>query len=808
MSRSTGDFALFNVGVNHVNQLLGSTDGVRPRTTACLHEMRADVVFKYFGHEARSSAAHRRNHVHDPFAPSLLLQSALDSFDLAADPPDPDQELLFLSNGVRHGSSIHRIGGYGKKICIDNFKGTSWSPTEPNDMGDLNRGVDMRLVNKSRLFWIFALLGAWGAPAWAATGGSDLEEVTVSAKRLEEEIPQELEKYGTRVDAITTAQIVDGGYTDVAQALGTLAPGLYLTAKNGPFDYVDASYQGSRTEDILWLVDGVRINNRLYAGTTPLDTIPASMVERIEVIEGGQALFYGTQAVAGAVNIVTKAFADKADANVSLAADSNKGKHADGYARDAAGKNQFVVYVSGDQSDGFQPFRDQDYQPSGSNHRRDYSVLTLGGKYAYNFTDAIRFSVGEQHTTARLDFARPFQAYSEVNQRSEDLLTMKLDAKFSEKVELYVKPYYHWWQSWVTQYNNTIPPSGTLILLYDHAAWGYKDYGVNLLTKLRPGGAFEYFAGYDLQRYTGSDAALVITQHTESTNAVFAQVRTSSDLSTNLRLSLGLRYTSPSVGETATVWTVNGQYNINPNLYVRGQVGTSFRLPTTEELFANDPVDERGSPNLKPEKGTNTSLSVGGSLEPTGAKLSWEVIGFYRELKNLIDYATFDPVTQQAVFGNIPGTVRTRGGEITLNALMANWLSANANYTYASARDPATGTQISRVPKAVAKAGLDFHAPSSPWGATATLNYFGTTDRTGLWDGTESYGKTALMDISGRYFIDSARRQRIDVTVQNLFDKTYATGLGTGIRDSDGSPYTFWNLGVPRTLRISYSHAF
>jgi len=44
---------------------------------------------------------------------------------------------------------------------------------------------------------------------------------------------------------------------------------------------------------LLWLVDGVRISNRLYIGTTPLDTIPAHMVERIEIIEGGQGLFYG-----------------------------------------------------------------------------------------------------------------------------------------------------------------------------------------------------------------------------------------------------------------------------------------------------------------------------------------------------------------------------------------------------------------------------------------------------------------------------------------------------------------------------------
>src|SRR5579872_2396536 len=603
--------------------------------------------------------------------------------------------------------------------------------------------------------------------------GSNLEEITVSSNRLEEEIPQELAKYGTRVDTITTTQITDGGYTDVAQALGTLAPGLYLNSHNGPFDYVDASFQGSRTEDILWLVDGVRINNRLYAGTTPLDTIPAGMIERVEVIEGGQALFYGTQAVAGAINIVTKAFADKPDGAVSIAADSNTGKHADGYARDAVGRNQFVVYSSSDKSEGFRPFRDQDYQPSGTDRRRAYDVLTLGVKYAYNFTDDIRISADEQHTSAKLDYAYPYRVASKFNERSEDLLTMKLDAKFNDNLELFVKPYYHWWTSHVTEYDNTIPPSDNLILRRNRTPWGYKDYGANVLTEIRPGGILEYFAGYDLQDYTGSDASLVIARHTESTQAVFGQIRTSSEFSSNLRLSAGFRYNMPSVGRSAAVWTVNGQYDISESLYVRGELGTTFRLPTTEELFADDPLDERGNQNLKPEKGTNATLAAGGHADLGETDIGWEVIGFYRQLKNLIDYASFDATTSQAVFGNVPGTVRTRGGEVTLNAVVARALSANVNFTYADARDPATGSQISRVPKSLLKVGLDYHSQAQPWGATLTLNHFGTTYRTGLWEGTRPYGNVSVVDASARYFLDQRRRQRIDVTLQNLFDKTY-----------------------------------
>ena len=103
-------------------------------------------------------------------------------------------------------------------------------------------------------------------------------------------MPQQLSQYGTHLDTITAAKIQNGGYLDVAGALEALAPGLYISSKNGPFDYVQISLQGSRTPDVLWLVDGIRINNRLYAGTTPLDTIPSGIVERVEVLDGGQAI--------------------------------------------------------------------------------------------------------------------------------------------------------------------------------------------------------------------------------------------------------------------------------------------------------------------------------------------------------------------------------------------------------------------------------------------------------------------------------------------------------------------------------------
>ena len=83
---------------------------------------------------------------------------------------------------------------------------------------------------------------------------------------------------------------------------------------------MNVSLLGGRQVDTLWLVDGVRISNRLYTTTTPLDTIPANMIEKIEVLKGGQSLFYGTSAISGAINIVTKGFTEELDGQFSAGA--------------------------------------------------------------------------------------------------------------------------------------------------------------------------------------------------------------------------------------------------------------------------------------------------------------------------------------------------------------------------------------------------------------------------------------------------------------------------------------------------------
>jgi outer membrane cobalamin receptor len=655
-----------------------------------------------------------------------------------------------------------------------------------------------------------AAVGAFGSAVQAAdppASADNLDQVVITGQRLAETLPQQLAEFGVKVETITAQQIRNGGYVDVSSALQALVPGLYVESKNGPFDYVDISLHGSRRNDVLWLVDGVRINNRLYGGTTPLDTIPASMVERIEVLYGGQALFYGTQAPAGAVNIVTKAFTLAPNGEISLGGDTNNGWHVDADYRDSIGKNQFVLFASLDKSDGYQPHRDIDYQPSGTDRNRNYDVWTVGAKYAYEFGENMRFEALVQHNDGKLDFAQPAYTATAFNERSENLVSTKLDYTASDALQFFVKGYGHWWDSHYTEFDNVIGSPGQLDTIDDHDYWGYRDYGLNAMAKVGISPDFDLLFGYDFQAYSGSDAVLVINKNSEHVNALFAQIRNTPALWPKVHLAAGVRYNDPSVGEAATVWNVSGQFDFTDNFFGRLSGGSSFRLPTAEELFADDPNDERGNPDLKPERGRDLNVSLGGHFGDAERRLEWELSGFFRDVKDLIAFDDYDPVTNQDVAINTDGKVKVRGLEIDLKAPLGAGFSAGASYSYNQSRNADTDQQLTRVPVSMAKAVLDYSPANQRFGGTLTINHVGTVYAS-LWDGRESYGQYTLVDIAGRVYLDAQRHSVINLRIENLFDTEYAAGLGTTQRDSDGSDYTYWNRGLPRTFTLRYSYRF
>jgi vitamin B12 transporter len=650
-----------------------------------------------------------------------------------------------------------------------------------------------------------------GAAAVAQGPAQAPEELYVIGQRLEETTPQVLAQFGNRVEMLTAQQLAVGGFNDLSQALQMQVPGLYVAPKNGPFDYINCSLQGSRCEDVLWLVDGVRTANRLYNTTSPLDTLPANMVERVEVLYGGQGIFYGTQSTAGVVNVVTKSFSGEPTGSLGIGLDEYDGTHLNGDYRTAFGDHQLVFFAARDESDGFQPFPNEAYQPSGTDRDRGYDNLTFGAKYAYDFTDSSRLTLLYQRTDNELEFARPYWSAFGVNERLDDWITAKWDYTPSDTVDVYVKAYWHDWDTQFTEVFNDIGPGGALTgtqtIDSDHLFWGFEDYGVTAVAQFRPAGAFEYAAGYDYQRFWGEDEVWLIQDKTETVQALYGQVRTAESFLPNTNLAFGARYNTLSGEADKTVWNVSGRHDLTSTFYLRGQVGTSFRLPDAEELYLRD-CCEVGNPDLEPEEGSNVEVGIGGTANAAQG-LSWQFIVFSREVENLIQIDFDNPAFPDGRFENFDSAVESSGWEFAVSAALTAQMTVSLDYTSSDAEIQGTGTQVQDIPENLLKLGWRYQGMQLPLEINVTvLNVGDVYDVVGGGVGRVDHGQYTVVDVGAAYYLDADHRHRIGARLENALDEDYATSIGRGRLDLDNSSYGYRNLGAPRTLHASYSYRF
>lgn len=644
----------------------------------------------------------------------------------------------------------------------------------------------------------------------ANVGAADsLEEILVTARSIEDTLPLELARYGHDVNTVTAEQIAAAGYVDASSALQHEVPGLFVSPGSGPFDYVDISLQGSRTGDVLWLVDGVRINNRIFNGTSP-DALPANMIERIEVLKGGESLFYGTQGVAGAINLVTRAFSDELGGQVAASRDSNDAYHLSGYGRGSVGNHKFVVYASKDEGDGYRQY--DHYQPSATDRNRSYDVTNTGLKYGYDISDRARVDFLWHHTEATLDDNFASRTKRSYNDRNEDVLTTKLAWEATDTVELSFKAYLHDWDTTYAKIQNAPNTFEEVVVTPPGTYWGYKDYGATALAKFTPAGKLEYHVGYDYQNYKGRDDVFPIAGETETVNALFGHVRTADGALKDVNLAAGVRYNRGTGGKDATVWNASGHYNVLADaLYLEGVVATAFLLPSAEQLYyVGNPGDDDyvGNPDLQPEKSKNLNLSIGGNVALASRALAWKVTGFARDIDNLIDVGYDEPAYPNGRYENVAGTVEVRGAEAALTAPLGNSFSVNTSYTYAQSRDEGSDLQRARTPLNFAKTTLRFAPPQSRVEASASLNWVGDVYQSVGAFGRRNFGNYTAVNLAGRIYLDQARHHRLGASIQNVFDEEYATRLAQVQRDDGTGAMLVQRLGVPQTWTFNYSYDF
>jgi vitamin B12 transporter len=368
-------------------------------------------------------------------------------------------------------------------------------------------------------------------------------------------------------------------------------------------------------------------------------------------------------------------------------------------------------------------------------------------------------------------------------------------------MQFFIKSYYH---NWDTNYypKNTGPD--------DALYWGYKDKGVGAGGQIDFGHGLEYVAGLDYQTYEGEDEVWIIAKQEEEVKAGYLQVRTTDDLWLNTRFAGGLRRNSMG-GSSNTVGSLSGEHYFTDNLFIEAVYGTSFVLPSAEDLYLADPCcGWHGNPNLEPEESRGIDYGIGGLLELGFMPLSWKLSGWSRKVDNLIDWGdaaelgiTVPPGFEVTSY-NREGETKVTGWDVVLRGPITDALSFSYNYTRSTEEN--NGVQLTNRARNNQKFSLSFAPVNGFYGVDLAAKYVGEAAITGFAGTRDAY---MVANLGAHVFLDrNSRNHRLNLRVENLFDEGYATRFYNVTREDNGQTQLAAQLGPTRTYTVSYSYDF
>jgi len=495
-----------------------------------------------------------------------------------------------------------------------------------------------------KIFFVAALITSSQLFAQEDSTSKTMNEVVITASKF----PQKLSSTGKHLTIITKEQILQSGGKDLSQVLNETAGIVINGAGSNPGKDKSVFMLGATSAYTLILLDGVPLNDPTgVGGTFDIRLLSLENIDRIEILKGSQSTLYGSNAVAGVINIISK---KRANAKPQL--------------------NGLVTYGSfnslkanagvGQKTKGF-----------------EYDI-----NYVYNSTNGISEA---KDTTGKAGFDK--------DGFTEHALQTSFGINISDQFK--VSPYcrYTKFKGGYDADAFTDAPNHFTGSLANAGVRGHYNYKT---------GSVQFNYGYDNTKrdYVG--------QYGEyKTDGKFnnAEVYTDAALSKSLKLLAGFNYQTYKIKEVDTVSSIispyasfflknksgwsfelggrfnhhnkygnNFTYSFNPSYLIHQQVKlfsnitSGFRAPSITELFGPYGAD----PNLKPEKSQTQELGIQSSL-----------------LKNKIDFTitTFNRVVNNVIIYGLNGyenrdKQHDHGAEVELNYEINHQLKLKLTYDY------------------------------------------------------------------------------------------------------------------------------
>jgi vitamin B12 transporter len=260
------------------------------------------------------------------------------------------------------------------------------------------------------------------SPSLAQQPQGDNPDVVVTATRT----PQPIQRLGSAVTVITAEEIVKSSARDVADLLRQ-SPGVTVTQNGGPGQLQTVSLRGGEVRHTLVLVDGIRVNDPSSTGREfDFSTIVLADVERIEVLRGPQSALYGSDAMGGVINIITRRGRGPARKTVAVEGGSYATREVRAGVSGSDERVNVSLGVSAFETDGFSAYGFR--IPRITRTLRDpleadgAERLGVTGRLGFRLTDAAQAEFGGSYNLNRAEYDAAFGPFPDTPSRvSSDL---------------------------------------------------------------------------------------------------------------------------------------------------------------------------------------------------------------------------------------------------------------------------------------------------------------------------------------------------------------------------------------------------
>jgi len=585
------------------------------------------------------------------------------------------------------------------------------------------------LVRILFVFLIFVLI----EPAYADEKDiSKFEEIVVTATKT----PHRLEDVPVETVLITKEEIEKSNAKNVSELLKEI-PGFYIRGENVPgssaylsrlrgFDF-DKGYG-------LVLINGERVSGGgMGEYGVSLNQIPIEMIEKIEIVKGPASVLYGSDAVAGVVNVITKSVPDKPTFTASL----GNGSYDTSLANISYGRwiKKFGFFMSAQRETA-----ERSRYGAGEDDFKGEYVLS---NFAYKFSPETIINFGINHDDLKWEFM------TEEKLR----LSPSVETSFPDGSVLKIKGY------WLKYNLDSFSPNYT------------RRFGDIIYTQLE-------------SQYTKSLgkihlATIGVEYLHRDIDASFADEK---DDITSLYLQdemfikpisivLGGRLDGHSSYDTEFNPKASLLWEINDKTRFRASIGRAFKSPTIRQLyvfFKHGNWWNRPNPELNPE--ISWGYSAGFEqifLEKVSASLSL----FRNDVKDIVV-----AVETSETINNVPvrtwKNVReafTQGAELGIKAAFLDNLSLNFGYTYLDTENKDTGKELPYNPRNTVSLGVDYEIEKWKTSFHWMTNYYSEAFR----DEANTREIESYYISNAKVIKDITKNVRVSLDIDNIFESDY-----------------------------------